>query len=286
MQWYLEWDWVGAEQHYRRALTLNPESALTHAQFGIFLAAQSRSREALSEVTKGIALDPLSLIVGFYCAATHYALRRYAEALQECGRILELDPNFTLALWIRTLTLSELQRHDEAIETAERALAVSNRQPFYLSALGVAWARAGRRDDANRMLQELRALAENVYVLPLHFADLYIALGMYDEGCEWMARACDDRNGFVTFIAMTAPHDGIRSDPRFADLITRMGLENGPVIEGVVVAVISGGAAAPPPVCWRTCPGRLASPHHRQSGGKSPIPFGAPLRSIDPTRRA
>ena len=224
VQWYLDWDWVGAERHYRRALALSPESGLTHAQFGIFLSAQSRFTEAVSEVVKGVALDPLSLLVGFYCAATHHNHRQYADALQECGRILELDPNFTLALWIRTLTLSELQRHDEAIETAQRALAVSKRQAFYLSALGVAYARAGRRADAEQVLHELREMSEKAYVLPLHFADLHISLGMHDEGCEWMARACDDRNAFVTFIATLPLYDAIRSDPRFAQLVRRIGL--------------------------------------------------------------
>lgn len=224
VEWYLDWDWIGAEQHYRRALALNKESGLTHAQFGVFLSAQARFAEAIAEVTTGVALDPVSLLVGFYSAATRYNTREYDKALEECSRVLELDPNFALALWIRTLTLSELERHNEAIETAQRALSVSKTQPFYLSALGVAYARAGHHAETQHVLEELTALSETAYVMPLHFADIYTALRSYDEACTWMERACDDRNGFATYIGTLPLYDGIRSDERFARLVGRIGL--------------------------------------------------------------
>ena len=221
---FFDWDWAGAEAEYRRALNLNPAAGFTHAQFGVFLASQARFPEATAAAATGVKLDPVSPLVGFYAAATLINARHYPEALADCDRVLDLDPNFALALWVKALVCAYLHREAEAIEAAERAVALSQRQTFFLAGYGVTCALAGRLAEAEQALAELTARSKDAYVMPLHLADIYAALGDRDRSFEWLERASDERNGFVIYLATMPIYDSLRTDPRYSLALAKLGL--------------------------------------------------------------
>lgn len=224
VRWFFDWDWLDAEREYRRALDITPHAGLAHAQFGTLLAFLGRFDEAVAEVRQGVALEPVSTLVGFYAGSVFYLARRYERGLDECRRSLELDPNFVLALWVQGLLLTQLGAHAEAIDAAERAVALSKRQTFFLAHLGTTYAAAGRHDQARAVLEDLIQRGRGTYVTPLHVADVFTALGDTEQALTWLERAAEDRGGFVTRIATAPIYDALRADPRFAAIVSRMGL--------------------------------------------------------------
>jgi eukaryotic-like serine/threonine-protein kinase len=224
VRWFFDWNWTEAERSFRRALALNPQSGLTRAQLAVFLATQGRPHEGIVEARRARALEPLSLLVGYYAGLVFLYAREYERGLEECRRILDLDPHYALGFWVRGDLLFHLGRHEEALEAAERAVALSNRPPFYLGLVGEAHAALGQRDRAQAIVDELLERSQQGYVAPLHLADIFLALGEYDQAFEWLNRALEDRNGFLGALAVDSAYDPVRADPRFGALLERIGL--------------------------------------------------------------
>lgn len=225
VRWFFDWNWAEAERDFRQALTLDPASALTRAQLAVFLVTQGRAKEGLAEALRARADEPLSLLVGYYSVLVVLYARQYDRGLQEARRIVELDPNFPLGAWVVGEALFRLGRYEEARSAAERAVALSNRPVFYLTLLGRVHAALGHRDRAQAVMDDLLERSRQGYVAPLHLADIAMAVGDYDKAFEWLDRAVADRNGFLGAIAVEATYDSVRSDPRFAALLVRIGLD-------------------------------------------------------------
>jgi TolB-like protein/tetratricopeptide (TPR) repeat protein len=226
VRWYLDWDYAAAEHEYRRALTLNPGSGITHGQFGILLAYLGRFDEAVAEVVRARALEPVSPLVGFYSASTLAAAGSLKEALAECRRVLDLDPDFSLELWMHAVVLSALGRHDEAVEAAERAVTCSRRQNFFLGYAACTYAAAGRRQEAEAIQQEMHQRERQMYVSPMCFAEIATALGDTEQAFEWLERAFDDRSPFLVTLGVNPVYDALRQDRRFDLLLKRLELQN------------------------------------------------------------
>ena len=139
--------------------------------------------------------------------------------------VLELDPGFALALWIEAFVLSHLGRHDQAIEAAERAVMLTRRQSHFLGGAARAYAAAGRRKDAEAIVNELGERSRQEYVSPLYFADVATALGEIDQAFEWLDRAYEDHSPLLRATGVHPPYDPLRGDPRFERLLKKVGLE-------------------------------------------------------------
>ena len=120
--------------------------------------------------------------------------------------------------------MSELGEHELAIADGERAVTLSNRQAFLVSALGCACGRGGRRADAERLLDQLRQRSEREYIAPLHIADVYASLGERSLACEWIERGYADRSGFMPELARAARYDVLRDEPQFQAVLARLNL--------------------------------------------------------------
>jgi serine/threonine protein kinase len=175
---YFEPDWREAGPHFQKAISINPRSSLAQAYYGIFLATARDVDQALAQAAQACEMDPLSPLIHGLAAAGALVVGRFEGAERGAARALELQADFMLGLWIRGLAFSGLGCHEEAIETLERAATLS-RAPIFVGVLGLGYARAGRPDDATRLLRELEDRAGRGEYVPA-FARLAIHIGQGD----------------------------------------------------------------------------------------------------------
>jgi serine/threonine protein kinase/tetratricopeptide (TPR) repeat protein len=224
VRFVLQWDFQGGELEFRQAIRLDPRFAMAHALLGGVLCGLGRVEEAIAEARTALALEPVSVLVGYAAAYTFFRARWFEHALEESRRILDLEPQFVLGLWIQALCFSHLGQHDDAIEAARRSVALSSGQPRFVTSLAGCYAGAGRMEEARELLQELKQRPPNTYVSPTGLAAVYVRLGEIDRAFQLLARAYDDRDVGLIILPTHAVFDPLRSDPRFKDLLGRVGL--------------------------------------------------------------
>ena len=223
---YGDWDWAGAEKEFKRALELNPSDAECHRIYSFFLAALGRKQEALAESQAAQALDPLSITAQVTSGFVSYFVREYDQSIQQCRRALELDPNAAGAYDCLGSSYLAEGKYEPAIAASERAASLSNNDAARLVGLGRAYALAGRMSDARRVLDQLRAQSLQAYVPPYFSATIYGALGEKKEAFSWLEKAFDDHDVFLAWLKADPAVDPLREDPRFAELLRRVGFTN------------------------------------------------------------
>ncbi len=218
------WRWSAAESHYRSAIAVDANDADAHLELGANLLYQGRTEEGLALARHGRALDPLWPDRTVRLAWLLYQARHYDEAIRELQTVLAADPDQVQALWFLGFALIEASRFAEAVQTAERAVAVWDRNPAALALLARAYARAGRRPDAARIIDELRRRGRDGYVAPAVYVHAYVGTGDNDRALDALERAYHEHSNIVRFLKTHPLFDPIRSDPRFTALSRRVGL--------------------------------------------------------------
>ncbi len=217
-------DWTTAESQFQRALRLNPNYPNAHQYYGAFLSSMGRFDEAIREAKRGQELDPLSLRgnldVGFFL---HNA-RRDDEAIPWFRRVLDMDPTFLRTHWVLGLALVQKKRYDEAITELQKAVELSGSGPAQLGSLGYAYAVAGRRAEALEIVEKLKESSREHYVPPATVSIVFSGLGEKDQAMAWLEKANEERDPWVTELKVQPMFDSLRSDPRFLDLLHRVGL--------------------------------------------------------------
>lgn len=219
---YNDWNWPSAEQELRRAIALDPQYAPAHLFHAWYYLVTGSAEEALREVRRARDLDPLSVIVNTRIATVLYYLRRYDEAVNQLRRTLELDSTNALAHAELARAALQAKRCDEAIAAA-RFVPRSLANPEG-AARGYVLALCGRRDDALRVLSEVKQQAQREYVIPTKVATFYAALGDRDSMFAWLERGYAERDAFLVFLKLEPLYDQVRTDPRFTGLVKRVGL--------------------------------------------------------------
>jgi len=218
-----DWDFAAAEKEYRRAVDLNANYALAHHWLGNDLAIRGRSAEALEESRKAMGLDPLSALYrASYAHRIAYA-RRFDEAADACQKALELDANHPTA----NMYLGQIEEYRGRFPAAIirfRKAYEATATPVHLANLGHAYARNGNRSEALKVLAQLRTLSKTQYVSPYAFALVYIGLAETEKAFEWLQRAVTERCQAITALKVDPVFDDLHSDPRFASLIKQIGL--------------------------------------------------------------
>jgi len=217
-----DWDWAGAEAEYRYALQLNPSRLLTRLWYAAFLAHVGRYSEAIEESGRALALDPISPIAHCNRAMLFFRARRYEEAIGAAREALELDPSFVNAIWWQSVAYAGNHDYSTSIMSLERALSMSH-GPVFRALLGHVYALAGERRKALGTLEELKALSKEGYVSPVDFAIVYSGLNNTDSTFEWLEVAYRARATRLQELP-SMYFDNVRSDPRYSDLMKRMGI--------------------------------------------------------------
>jgi TolB-like protein/Tfp pilus assembly protein PilF len=216
-----DWDWVGAEQSFRRAIELNPNYATAHHWYARFLAAMGRFAEAEASARRAHELDPLSPIINTVLGEVFLFSRRYDEAIRQLETTLELDSSFAYGVNKLAHAYALKGMYPQAIATSRKASSLPGARPWFLAELGYVYALAGRERDAWRILKELEELSKRRYVSAYTVAHVYIGLGDRQHALDWLERAYEERSSLLT--EFTDPlFDGLREDPQFKDLIRRM----------------------------------------------------------------
>jgi TolB-like protein/DNA-binding winged helix-turn-helix (wHTH) protein/Flp pilus assembly protein TadD len=218
-----QWKWAEAEAEFRRALDLNPNDAAAHEGFSDWLLCHGRMEEALAWARRARDLDPLGTS-GHAIAWTLFNAHRYDEAIREFRDVLALRPDDKLPLMPLGWAFICNHQAKEAIPELEKAVSVTDSSPGVISALIWAYAHAGRRADAFRLLGELKKRQQTGYVPAGAFVHAYLGLGDNDEAFAWFERAYKEQSNILIYLKVFPPYDSLRGDPRFQDLVRRVGL--------------------------------------------------------------
>jgi tetratricopeptide (TPR) repeat protein len=218
-----QWQWAEAESEYRRALELNPNDGAAHAGLAFWLLCQGRTEEALAWAQRGRELDPLAVSgdnIGWILFQGH----RFDQALREFRSLVAVYPNDAGALWNLGFVLIAKDQPEEAIPVLEKAVSVSDRSPGVIGVLIRAYAHAGRRTDALRLLAELKRRRQAGYIPAAAFVNAYLGLGENDQAFVWIEQAYKEHSNILQFVKVHPYFAPIRGDPRFAELVRRFGL--------------------------------------------------------------
>jgi len=220
-----DWDWLGAEREFQRALALDPRYPTAHHWYAMScLTPLARLDQARDEMLLAQALDPISSIIGRDLARIYYYQQDYEAALEQCDHTIELNPHFSPAYWILGLVQEQRGEFDESAAAFQRAIQLSPGSPLMQAALSRTFALSGKRTEALRMLQDLHQLAARRYVSPFELASVHFALGQTDEGFQWLTKAFQDRCFELICLRVDPRWESLRGAPRFQAVFEQLGL--------------------------------------------------------------
>jgi serine/threonine protein kinase/TolB-like protein/Tfp pilus assembly protein PilF len=220
---FYDWDWASAEDEYKRAIELNPGYASTHHWYGWYLALMGRLNEAIAEIKQASELDPLSLEINTDLGLSFLFARQYDRAIEQFEKAMEMDPNFIWTHFFMGWAYEQKGNYEGAIVEFQKAAQLDD-SLLILAALGHTYVMAGRRDEALRVLAEMKDLAERRHVSSYHFAIIHAALGSKEEAFEWLEKTYEARSEALVWLKVDPRLDTLRTDPRFIDLQRRVGL--------------------------------------------------------------
>jgi eukaryotic-like serine/threonine-protein kinase len=226
---HYDWDFAGAEREFKRALELNPSDADIRHDHTHYLMAMGRMAESAAESKLAVDLDPIDDVL-IDCLCWHsFAARQYDDSIRLARNLLTRVPDDTWSLTVLAWDYEQTGMPEQAIAEFKKAVELTNKDsplfsPFFLAGLGHAYAAAGRRVDAEHVLQGLLERAKHSYVSPFDIAVIYVALGDKDTAFAWLDRAVVERSTFVVNSKWDPRLDPLRPDPRFQALLRRIGL--------------------------------------------------------------
>jgi TolB-like protein/DNA-binding winged helix-turn-helix (wHTH) protein len=217
-----DWDWESAGKEFTRGIELSPGYATGHHWYGWHLATLGRHSEAVAELEKAESLDPLSLIIGADLAEELLIAHRYDEAMKQSRKTMNMDPFFAPTHYVLGETLVQTHMYNEAIPELQKAIELSPGSTAYAANLAYAYAVSGMRAEAVKILNDLKNRSNAAFSNAPEIAVVYVGLDDKDQAMAWLERAYAER--FNPGVLMRPAFDPLRSDPRFQNLLRRIGL--------------------------------------------------------------
>jgi serine/threonine protein kinase/tetratricopeptide (TPR) repeat protein len=225
---FADWDWPSAEREFKRAIELNPNSALSHRGYAIYLETRGRFNESTAEAQRAQELDPLSPEIVSVLGFIYLDTRRYDESIAQFQKALDLYPNAAVIraslAWAYAMNRMYPQALAEYDKIADQDKAVGAENVVVAGGLGWVYAVSGRRADALKIAQEFRDLSSHAYVDFYAVAEIYAGLGDKDEAFRLLEKAYQQHSPTLSFLGIDWFWYGMRSDPRYTDLLRRIGL--------------------------------------------------------------
>jgi len=218
---YYDWDWKSAEENFKQALRLNPNSPHAHCLFAEFLTIFGRCDEAIKAANKAVELDPVGLSSLGWRDFIFYTCRRYDAALESITKNLELDPEGVLRYFYLGLVYLQKSLHKEALAAIRKSTELGLNRCW----LGYAYGIAGEKEKARAILEEINKISQESYVLPIAYIIVYMGLGEMDKVYEYLEKGYEERDSYLTLLNVDPIFDPLRSDPRFTPFTKKMGLE-------------------------------------------------------------
>jgi len=224
VKFWLDWDWPAADREFKQGIALNPNSALAHDQYGVYLAAMGRTSESIAEGRRAQELDALSAIVNTDVGWCLVYGGRVAESVTQFKSTLDLDPNYASARWGLGAALAHQQKFSESVTELKRALTLSEGSPVVMGQLGWAYGLSGQRVEAADTLKELNGLAAREYVPSSALALVQSGLGNQADALALLDRAYDEHDFALVFLQVAPWFESMRGTAPFARLVARMQL--------------------------------------------------------------
>ncbi len=219
------WRWAETEEEYKRAISLNPNYPTAHHWLSIYFRAKGQLDDSLREINRAQELDPLSSVIGQNIAEIYLLKNDLNSAIAECKRIIELDPNFPGAHEELGFAYLKQRRYEEAIAEFQKTVELSGSASKNQGDLGYCYAVTGRRAEAQAILKELEEKYARREAIGQYLAEVYAGLGDKDQAFAWLEKDFERRSGIrLPFVKWWFTFDDLRGDPRYADLVRRMGL--------------------------------------------------------------
>jgi TolB-like protein/DNA-binding winged helix-turn-helix (wHTH) protein/Tfp pilus assembly protein PilF len=219
-----EWRLPEADQEFHTALALNPGNVSTYFAYSEYLASAGLPDQAIAEMQKALAIDPLSPEINSFLAWDYYLKRDYTNCLATSQKAMQMLPGF----WIPHMTAAMCyyieSQYPQAIEEYKKSLAGNPESTFSQAGLGMSYARLGNKAEANAALEKLKTMGEKTYVSPACVALVYLALGDQDAEFAWFAKGYDEKAEFMLWLKDDPMFDGQRNDPRLSALIQKVGV--------------------------------------------------------------
>jgi TolB-like protein/Flp pilus assembly protein TadD len=219
------WQWKEAEDEFKRAIELNPNYPTAHHWYSLYLLDAGRVAEAKAEIKRAHELDPLSLIIGTTVTYAYLAEGNANFSIAQSKKVIELDPSFPRAHEYLGLGYLKQGRHLEAIAELQKGVELSGRERRSLRDLGYGYAISGKRAEAQTVIKELAGKYEKGRAIGQDLAAVYAGLGDKDQAFAWLEKDFQARSGLLAWIRWAPPFESLRSDPRFTDLLRRMGFQ-------------------------------------------------------------
>jgi tetratricopeptide (TPR) repeat protein len=214
-----DFDWAVAEGMHRRSIELNPNYATGHHWYAFHLMMEGRFNEGLEQMLLTRELDPLSPSVLQALGWCYYHARRFDESIATYRNMLEAVPEFPYGLVTLSWTLRHTGNFDESVQTAEKALELSGGGTFYVAALGQAYAAAGRKADARKVLDRLAQLSVHGYVSPYQLSLIHLHLGERDRALQLLLEAHTIKDAWVVWLGVEPQFDPLRGEPSFEAIL-------------------------------------------------------------------
>jgi serine/threonine-protein kinase len=222
--WRYDWDWSSAAKEFRRAIDLNASYATAHQWYGWYFYGLGRSEDSLAELKRAQRLDPQSAWISSNVGFALYFARQYGRAVEQGKSTVATNPSFVLGHFFLGLALEQAGQSELAILSFQKAADLSGRSPIYLAALGHGYASSGNRRKAQEVAQELVGIAKQKYVPAYETAVLYAGLGDKEQAFAWLEKGCTEHSGWMVYLNVDPRLDILHSDPRFTQLVRRIGL--------------------------------------------------------------
>ena len=223
MHMFSDFNWVAAEQEYKRALELDANYEIAHELYAYLLTALRRHDEAIAEAKRALEIDPLSANLSDDLALAYVLARRYDEGAQQNLLTLEIEPDRTDTIYRLGNIYTLKGQFSDAAAAYERAMKLSERGSNFLGGLGHAYAVAGKKYEAQAVLTEMHAMSKQKYISPYDLAIVYTGLGEKDKAIELLNEAFEGQSGWVIHLQVDPFLDPLRDDARFKELMGRAG---------------------------------------------------------------
>jgi TolB-like protein/DNA-binding winged helix-turn-helix (wHTH) protein/Tfp pilus assembly protein PilF len=218
------WQWKDSDLEFKKAIALNPSSAPAHRLYAAYLAAVGKQQEALDEMRQARRLDPLSMVYHAEMTRTLYYGRQYEQAVEWARQAEQLDSEFARTHFWLGRVYAQMGKYSEAITEAGRS-SPSPESTLSLTEMAHATAKAGKSDEARALLRKLEERSKRGYVPAYDFAVVYVALGEKEVALQWLQKAYEEHDWALIVVAVEPRLDPLRSDPRFQELVRKVGLQ-------------------------------------------------------------
>jgi len=218
-------DYVGSEREFKEALRLDPGSLNAHHWYSHLLTALSRREESLRESKVFLELDVLGFLPPVHLCWHYFMAHQYRESIQALEKSIELDPHWVWIPAFQGFAHERLGQAQLAIEDFKTANKAVSGLTFVTAGLGYTYATHGQRDEAQKLLDELKTLAKQKYVPSYDIALIYVGLGDNDQAFQWLQKAEEEHSGWMVYFKVEPRLESLRKDPRYSTMLRRLGLD-------------------------------------------------------------